>query len=67
VLYTDAWDDVCARNSRAKLATFLADCGIAINIVQNQYFKEFCRSLNAAYTAPDSITVRKLDDGITQP
>jgi hypothetical protein len=60
VQYTDAWD-VRDRNSRAKLAKFLAGCGIAINIVQNPYFKELCRSLNAAYTAPDLTTVRKFD------
>jgi hypothetical protein len=61
VQYTDAWDDVRARNSRAKLEKFLAGCAIALNIVQKPYSKEFCRLLNAAYTAPDSITVRKFD------
>jgi hypothetical protein len=59
--YTDAWDDVRARNSRAKLVKFLEDCGIAINIIRNPYFKEFCQSLNAAYTAPDSTTVPNFD------
>jgi hypothetical protein len=46
VQYTDAWDDVRPRNSRAKLEKFLVGCGIAINVVQNPYFKEFCRPLN---------------------
>jgi hypothetical protein len=61
VQHADAWDDVRARNSRATLEHFLAGCGIAINIAQNPYFKDFCKSLNAAYTAPDSTTARKFD------
>jgi hypothetical protein len=35
VQHTDAWADVRARNSRAKLSKFLAGCGIAIKFVQN--------------------------------
>jgi hypothetical protein len=32
VQYTDAWDDVRARNARARFAAFLVVCGTAINV-----------------------------------
>jgi hypothetical protein len=50
-----------ARNARTKLAAYLAGCGIAINVAQSPYFREFCQSLNAANSAPDWTMVRKFD------